>query len=234
MRRLIASTTTLVALFVAAPAPAAVTEVGDFSDTAFPTASCPADCNAIAKVTGYQTRIGAHNDPMRVTQEGKIVAFTIKLGKPDADQTMFFQRLFGQRAQARISVLRRGKRKTARLVAQTPLFDLNRYFGSTPTFALDKPLKVPISKLKGSSTVIALTVPTWAPAFAVNLGRDFSWRSSRKQDACNDVGQPAVHDVLRSLRTYGCFYRTARLLYSVTFVPNPKETNPEPAARTTR
>jgi hypothetical protein len=234
MRRLIASTTTLIALFVAAPAFAGVTEVGDFADTPFPTASCPADCNAIAKVTGYQTRTGAHNDPMKLTQEGKIVAFTIKLGKPDADQTTFFQRLFGQRSQARISVLRRGAHKTARLIGQTPLFDLNRYFGSTPTFVLDTPLKVPLATKKGSSIVLALTVPTWAPAFAVNLGRDHSWRSSRKQTACNDVGQPAVQDVIRSLRTYGCFYRTARLLYSVSFVPTPKETNPDPKPRAVR
>ena len=234
MRRPFAITALLVALFVAAPAHAAVTEVGDFADAPFPTASCPVDCNAIAKVTGYQTRTAAHNDPMKVTQEGKIVAFTIKLGKPDADQTLFFQRLFGERAQARISVLRRGKRKTARLVAQSPLFDLNRYFGSSPTFVLDTPLKVPLATLKGSSTVIALTVPTWAPAFAVNLGRDHSWRSSRKAGACNDVGQPAVQDVIRSLRTYGCFYRTARLLYSVSFVPTNKETNPDPKTRAQR
>ena len=96
---------------------------------------------------------------------------------------------------------------------------------------LDNPIRVPLSTLKGSSTVVALTVPTWAPAFAVNLGRDHSWRSSRKQTACNDVGQPAIHDVMRAIRTYGCFYRTARLLYSVTFVPTNKETNPEPKTR---
>jgi hypothetical protein len=234
MRRLIAITTMLAALFVAAPAFAVVHEVGDFADAPFPTASCPADCNAIAKVTGYQTRTAAHSDPMKVTEAGKIVAFTIKLGKPDADQMTFFQRLFGQRSQARISVLRRGAHKTARLIAQSPVFDLNKYFGSTPTFALDTPIKVPLATRKGSSTVIALTVPTWAPAFAVNLGRDHSWRSSRKPTACNDVGQPAVQDVIRSLRTYACFYRTARLLYSVTFVPNPKETNPEPKTRAAR
>jgi hypothetical protein len=231
MRRLIASTALLVALLVAAPAHAVVTEVGDFADAPFPTASCPADCNAIARVTGYQTRVAAHSDPVKVNQAGKIVAFTIKLGKPDADQMTFFQRLFGQRSQARISVLRRGAHKTARLIAQSPIFDLNRYFGSTPTFVLDTPIKVPLATRKGSSTVIALTVPTWAPAFAVNLGADHSWRSSRKQGACNDVGQPAIQDVIRSLRTYGCFYRTARLLYSVTFVPTPKETNPEPKPR---
>jgi hypothetical protein len=231
MRRLIAITTLLAALLVAVPAYASVDQVGEFADTPFPTASCPADCNAIAKVTGYQTRTGTHSDPMKVSEAGKIVAFSIKLGKPDADQTTFFQRLFGQRSQARISVLRRGAHKSARLIAQSPVFDLNRYFGSTPTFALDTPIKVPLATKKGSSIVIALTVPTWAPAFAVNLGRDHSWRSSRKSTACNDVGQPAIQDVIRSLRTYGCFYRTARLLYSVTFVPTPKETNPDPKTR---
>jgi hypothetical protein len=233
MRRLIASTTTLIALFVAAPAFAGVSEVGDFADAPFPTASCPTDCNAIAKVTGYQTRVTTHNDPMMLHHSGKIVAFTIKLGKPDADQTTFFQRLFGQRSQARVSVLRRGDKRQARLIGQSQLFDLNRYFGSTATFVLDTPLKVPLAR-KGTSIVLALTVPTWAPAFAVNLGRDHSWRSSRKPTACNDVGQPAVQDVMRSIRTYGCFYRTARLLYSVSFVPTQKETNPDPKPRVVR
>ena len=53
MRRLILLTSTLAALFGAAPAYAGVTEVGEFSDWPFPAASCPADCNAVAKVTGY-------------------------------------------------------------------------------------------------------------------------------------------------------------------------------------
>ncbi len=227
MRRLTLLTFALAALLGAAPAHAGVTELGEYSDAPFPTASCPADCNAVAKVTGYQTRIGSHTNPMRVTRDGKIVAFTIRLGKPDADQTQYFQRLYGQNAQARISVLRYGKRKTARLRAQSELVTLNRYFGSTPTFVLDKPIRV------DDPSYIALTVPTWAPAFTVNLGRDQSWRSSRAQNDCNDIDRPAVQDVLNSLRTYGCFYRTARLLSSVSFVPNPTETNP-PASRTTR
>ncbi len=70
--------------------------------------------------------------------------------------------------------------------------------------------------------IIALTVPTWAPAFAHGLGNDFAWRSSHHDDECTSATPPpAAQMSLNSLRIYGCFYRTARLLYSVDFVRDP-------------
>ena len=58
---------------------------------------------------------------------------------------------------ARISVLRRGTtRKTRldhRLISQSDTFELDRYFGSKPTFVFDKP--IPVKK----GNWIALTVP---------------------------------------------------------------------------
>ena len=78
---------------------------------------------------------------------------------------------------------------------------------------------------------MALTVPTWAPAFAVGLDRDFSWFSSRHKTEreqngtrCGDVSQDAAQETLKGVRRYECRYRTARLLYSVTFVPDPRPT----------
>ena len=35
--------------------------------------------------------------------------------------------------------------------------------------------------------VVALTVPTWAPALAVGLGADTSWRASRGKGTCEDT-----------------------------------------------
>ena len=218
MRRTIPALAALFALAAAAPAVAEVKELG--ADPAFQAPSCPSNCQAIGQVTGYQVQSGATKNPMQISKPGKIVAFTIALGKPNKQQTQFFANLFGTQPQARVSILKLGHRKRrATLTAQSELFNLAPYFGSTPTFALSKPLKV------GPRSVVALTVPTWAPAFAVNLGNDQAWRSSRSSSNCNDVQQPAAQQTLKTTRSYSCFYRTARLLYSASYIPNPTPTN---------
>jgi hypothetical protein len=219
VRRILPALAALFALAAAAPASAEVKELG--GSTPFPAASCPADCQAIGQVTGYQVQIGSAKNPMLITKPGKIVAFTIALGKPDKDQTQFFNNLFGTEPEARLSILTLGHRKRrATLKAQSEIFKLSQYFGSTPTFALAKPISV------APRDVVALTVPTWAPAFAVNLGADQAWRSSRSSENCNDVQQPAAQQTLKSTRSYSCFYRTARLLYSATYIPTPTPTTP--------
>jgi hypothetical protein len=124
-------------------------------------------------------------------------------------------------------VLRRGdKRKTRlnyRLVNQSERFSLDRYFGSRPTFVFDRPLRV----RKGNW--IGLTVNTWAPLLSTNLGRTNWWRSSRPKGSCEpprSLRQFAVED-LHDVNTFGCTYHGARLLYTVTYVPSNRVTNPE-------
>src|SRR6059036_835785 len=88
----------LVALgaFGAASAQASsVREIGDFKDVPLPPAGCPATCQAVGHMTGYQVQIGSHKNPYVIHQNGNIVAFTIRLGKPDTTQTQFFTNLFG-------------------------------------------------------------------------------------------------------------------------------------------
>ena len=63
-----------------------------------------------------------------------------------------------------------------KLVRQSPLEQLNGYFGQTPTFVLDHPLNV----IPGQ--MVALSLPTWAPNWAINLSDNNTWRSSRKSD----------------------------------------------------
>jgi hypothetical protein len=217
VRRLIPALAALIALSAAGTASADVKELG--GSTAFPAASCPTDCQAIGQVTGYQVQIGSAKNPMQITKPGKIVAFTIALGQPNKQQTQFFNNLFGNQPQARLSILKLGHRhRRATLVRQSEVFNLAPYFGSTPTFALSKPISV------WPRNVVALTVPSWVPAFAVNLGPDQAWRSSRSSENCNDVQQPAAQQTLKTTRAYSCFYRTARLLYSATYIPNPTPT----------
>jgi hypothetical protein len=223
MRRLAtAFACALGALVAAAPAHAEVRELGVTAEAPLADPSCPADCQAIGRVSGYPVQMGALKNPYLVNESGTVVAFSIKMGKPDAEQTTFFSNLFGGQAQARVSILKPARTKRRhRLLAQSEPVDLTTFFGSTPTFALERPLKV------DRRSVIALTVPTWVPAFAVNQPADTAWRFSREN--CDDAQEPAAQQTLKSLRTYACFKRTARPLYSVTFIPDNRPTNEAPA-----
>jgi len=209
-------------LLLPAAAQARVVELGSMA--AKQTASCPDNCQAIGQVTGFQVQQGANVRPFKVTRRGKIVAFTIQLGQPSSQQMSFFNRLFGGKSQARLSILKPDEKKM-QLTGQSVLFPLEQYFGSSPTFVVNPPLTVK------RDYVVALTVPTWAPAFAVNLGQDEAWRSSRDPDKCDDVRQEAAQQVRGGARTYGCLYRTARILYGATMIPDPRPTaKPTPNA----
>ena len=202
-------------LLVASSASARTIEVGQ--PEPFQAASCPENCQAIAQVSGYNVEIGKSKNTYRINRPGRVVALTLRLGEPNADQLNYFRTTFGGASQARVSILKPARTKQRhRLVGQSELFDLEPYFGTTPTFALRRSLAVP------AGHIIALTVPTWAPAFAHALGNDFAWRSSHHDDECTSATPPPAAQMSPgSLRIYGCFYRTARLLYSVDFVRDP-------------
>jgi len=215
----------LLALALAPAASARVVELGAVPNSTVKPA-CPADpCEAAVRVSGLQGRAaGGPKNPYYIRRDGYIVAFTVQLSRPSAEQVTYFNDNFGTPSQARLSVLRRGEtRKTRlnyRLVGQTDLYELDRYFGSSPTFVLDEPLRV------RKTNWIALTVPTWAPLFANNLTRSDWWRASRAKNSCEtprSLNQFAVED-LRDISVFGCTYHGARLLYSATYVPDPRPT----------
>ena len=223
MKRLLAILAVLAgaALSLAGAAHGAPVELGATSDA--PPVSCPGnECTAIGRVTGYQVlHQGGRRNPFKVTRAGRIVAFTLSLGKPNETQMAFFEERFGSTPKARLAILVPGRRREHRLVAQSEVFDLSRYLGSAPTFALRRPLRV----AKGA--IVALTVPTWAPAFSVNLGDGDAWRASRPARRCagDHLFERAAQQKLRSRKPYGCLYRKARLRYSATFVPDPEPTS---------
>jgi hypothetical protein len=225
MKRLLLVIAGLAAAFVpAGPASARVVELGSVAEAANP--SCPADpCEAAVRVTALQGRTaGGPKNPYYIRRNGYIVAFTVKLAAPTAEQIDFFNDNFGSPAQVRLSVLRRGDtrrtRLNYRLVGQTELFDVDDYLGSSPTFVLPEPLRV------RRTNWIAITVPTWAPIFANNLTRSDWWRSSRARNSCDpprSLRQFALGE-LRSVNVFGCTYSGARLMYTATYVPDPKPT----------
>lgn len=220
MKRVLITGTVLAALALPQAASAKVVELGSKIPRA--TVSCPANCQAIGRVTGYQGRGGAVRNPFVIPRAGKIVAFTIRLGQPDATQERFFEDLYGGPPQVRLSILRKGdKRRTRndhRLLAQSPAFRVDSYFGTAPTFVLNKPLRV------RAKNIVAITVPTWVPAFAVGLQRDHWWRSSRRKGRCENVRQTAHQTRLMSVKVFGCTYFTARLYYTATYVPDNRAT----------
>jgi hypothetical protein len=224
--RAIAPAFVLVLLLVtAASAGPSFRELGEYGSNPMPGAGCPdpKTCQAVGHVTGYQVEIGKHKNPYVINHRGKIVAFTIKLGRPTKSQTQFFTNLFGGTPTARLSVLKKPKHDVRhhtdlRLVGQSEVFDLTNYLGSTPTFALSTALVVP------AHSTIALTVPTWAPAFAVNAGKDHAWRSSRQKGDCGGTSQRAQQST-GTISFYDCFYRHPRLLYTATFLRDPKTTS---------
>ena len=209
-------------------ASARIVELGGTADAA--ALNCPgtteAPCVAAVRMTGYQGRSsGGPKNPFYIRRDGVLVAFTVQLAKPTAEEISFFEDNFGTPSTARISVLRRGstrkKRLDHRLINQSDRFVLDSYFGSKPTFAFDRP--IPVKK----GNWIALTVPTWAPLLATNLARSNWWRSSRPKGSCEppkSLEQFALED-LREVAKFGCTYHGARLLYSVTYIPSNRVTN---------
>lgn len=226
MKRVFAIAACSVCLLSAAAADARVRELGSNAPAATP--SCPTDCQAITRTSAYQVRVGDLRKLYRIPHKGHIVAWTITLGDPAPDQISFFQDVAPGSLglgppEARISVVRPGKRNKRglphRLLAQSPVERLNRYFGSSPSFVLDEPIPV------RAGNYVALTVPTWAPALAVGLGQDNAWLSSRRKGDCDNVSQRAATEAIGGIRHYGCTYRTARLMYTVTYVPEPRPTD---------
>lgn len=210
--------TALAALVAPGAASAKIVELGKSIQRA--QVSCPTNCQAVGRVTGYQSRGGPVRDSYRIPRRGKIVAFTVRLGSPTAAQRNFFEGLYPGEPAVRLSVLRPGRtrrtRNDHRLVAQSPTFQVGEFFGTAPTFALDRPITV------RRGNVVGITVPTWAPMLAVSLGNNFSWKSSRQRRRCDVVTQRAAQERLQSVEAFGCTYSTARLYYTATYVPDPR------------
>jgi hypothetical protein len=207
----------LAALICSAPAQARIIEVGATATEATPT--CPSSpCLAVSRTTGYQAKVVDSRAAYVVPANGKIVAWTIALGSPDERQIEFFQDNYGQ-SSAGITVLRRGKRLYHRVMGQSPVMQLNSYFGQKVQFPLDRSITVK----KGY--VVALTVPTWAPALTQLVDDGSSWRASRAKGKCNDTDDQTAQTRMDQRTQYRCLYK-ARLTYSATLVTTPKPNKP--------
>jgi hypothetical protein len=182
-----------------------------------PDPSCPeTPCQAVGSVTGFQVSTGQSTLPFRVKRDGKVKAWTLTLAQPTNRQRSFFNGFFGTPPEARLAILRRVPGTSPpryNLRRQGSIHVLTPYLGQTVRFGAS--LKV----LEGD--IVALTIPTWAPAFAQDLPAQNAWRASRLPGECTNTtavrqGQPQQQVGERA--TYGCSYRTARLLYTAIVV----------------
>lgn len=182
-----------------------------------PIPNCPAGCRGIVSSTGFQTSNEQGRLPFTVPFDGTVTAWTLSLGQPTNAQRSYFNNTFGRPSEAHLAILRRvpkTKPPKYRLRRQSRIRVLSPFFGRTVRFKLGSQLRV----LKGD--IVALSVPTWAPAFADGLDATSRWRASRAPNRC---GAGAAADgrpqqVVKSTRVYGCDYSTARLLYTATVV----------------
>jgi hypothetical protein len=182
-----------------------------------PDPSCPGlPCQAIGSVTGFQVSNGQTRSPFIVPHDGTIKAWTLTLAQPTNSQRSFFNGFFGTPPEARLAILRRipgTNPPRYNLRSQGSVKVLSPYLGQTVKFGSS--LKVE----KGD--IVAITVPTWAPAFAQSLGPKEVWRSSRAAGKCTnstDIRQGEPLEKVGTRTDFGCKYSSARLLYTATLV----------------
>jgi hypothetical protein len=209
----------VLALILPAGSLATLSEVGVIPATTPATVpSCPASpCLAVSRTTGFQVKVGPVHNLLMAPRNGTVVAWTIMLGKPNGTQIKFFNANEGGVAEAGIAVLRPqpSPNLTYKLVSQSPLVKLQPYFGQTAQFPLETTL--PVKK----GDIVALTVPSWAPALALGFGKDTSWRASRPKTQCSSTSSQTTHTQIGTPVQYFCLYQTARLTYSATLISTP-------------
>jgi len=219
---LVVAAAAAISLLAPAVASARLTEIGLGADNSLGTPSCPSSpCLAITRTTGYQLVLGSRRNVFVAPRAGRIVAFTLRLGKPTTKQVDFFDQQSGGKSQVRLAILRPVASRVRgqilyKLNAQTDPLMVEKYFGRTVQF----PLYTSLLIKKG--WVVALSVPTWAPALAVNgLDNTFAWRASRVKPCSNNPERQPPHTTPGSTRQYFCTYRPARLTYSATLISTP-------------
>jgi hypothetical protein len=198
-----------------AKVPSTTVVLGQTSTT--PDPSCPGlPCQAVGSVTGFQVSNGQTRSPFLITQDGTIKSWTLTLAQPTNKQRSFFNGFFGTPPEARLAILRRipgTNPPRYNLRRQGSVKVLSPYLGQTVKFGSSLAVE------KGD--IVAITVPTWAPAFAQELAADNVWRASRAPGTCTnstDIRQGEPQEKVGTRATFGCRYSTARLLYTATLV----------------
>ena len=197
--------------------------IGATKDT--PKPACPKDCNVFGTVTGFGVSSNGKKGIYRVPGDGRIVAWSVDMGKPDKEtQAGIIEKIgehkkYGKDGVARLAILnhvknkKNGKNKSRyKLAKQTPVVDVQANFGHKPIYTLNKPLKVKRGQ------VVALTSPTYVPNYSTGGGSANRWKASRPE-GCAGPPEDAKPQMRKgSTRNYGCVFNSERILYYAYFV----------------
>jgi hypothetical protein len=200
----------IVAVVISVLAPAALASVVQITNTgSVSPPSCPGNpCAVISRTTAMQVVDSGVPGPFVIKRFGRITRWSITLALPSATQIHFFDTHEGGTARAALAVLRRVRGLSYELIAESPVVHLEPYFGRTATLKLANWIPV----VKGD--IVALTVPTWVPALALNYPSNTSWRASRATTRCMDVARQTMQSVIGSDAGYDCLYQTALVTYA--------------------
>lgn len=212
---------------LASVAYATVREVGATSTFTAPDCA-DKSCQVLTRVTAFQLKVGNRKNVSRVPRDGQVVAFTMHLPSVISKYYTYFANTYDGAPTARISILRHAPRKGVtkyryKLVGQSEKVNLKNYLGSTPSFALEKPVAV------RRGDMIAITTDSWIPSFVVRPEDSAStWRASRPAGKCTSKGTdlsnlttPRMHEKLNQIKQYNCGFVGGRLLYHATVVDTP-------------
>jgi hypothetical protein len=235
MKSLLLAATGALALcgLLSASANAATVELGA-TTTPLVAPTCPkgvatAQCFIIlTRSTALETIRDNTAYPSTVKQAGRIVAFTVGLSALSNNPTTAqsdvkgLDTTYNGNAQVALTVLSRvGTRTnwTWKVVAQSPLVDVQPYLGQVVQF----PLTTSIPVTRGQA--IALTTPTWAPVLSINLDTaHFAYRQSRTRNCNHPAGAQQAQMTIGQTTKYGCDYPGTRVEYTATEITNPVPT----------
>jgi hypothetical protein len=173
--------------------------------------SCPGKpCAVVTETTGFQASIGGRHSTSVVGRAGHVTSWRIALATPSPAETAYFDMSVGAPPSAGLVVLRHTVGYHFRVVGASLIVLLAPLFGRTTKLVL-KP-RLPVRP----GDILALTVPTWAPALAVGLGAGTAWRSSRPAGTCSNLFSQTAVISPGAVTTSECVYATARLAYGVT------------------
>jgi len=228
---------------------AAITELGATS-TPLSKPVCPAtgSCPIIlTETTALEVLNNGVGYPTIALHRGRIVAFTVTpasitaadINGTKATKTTPAQpglnATYGGASEVAITVLKPSSSVTSKkvgpskryykVVAESPLFQLQPYFGHLVQFVLDQSLPI------GKGDVVGLTVPTWAPLLSVNLAKSqFGWRASRPSASCTDFTVQTAQLLPGASTRYQCYFDGTRVEYTATEITLPV---PPPVPKTT-
>jgi hypothetical protein len=177
-------------------------------------------CQAMGRVTGFQTMADGRRNPYKVREQGTIVAWGVDLSKPNKKEREFFEEALAKSGppSARLAIVKPKGDDIFKLIKQSPVVNLKSSLGNRPVFTLADPLRV----RKGM--IIALTTPTWLSNLAdFRASNSDAWRASREQGQCLDeedlLRRSRPQQKVDGKRAYSCTYEGARILYRAYLAP---------------